>query len=302
MARGYLNRPELTAERFVADPFADEADARMYKTGDLGRWRADGTIEFLGRNDFQVKIRGFRIELGEIEARLAQHAGVREAAVLAREDAPGDKRLVAYYVAEPASATRTCRGGPAGASFVEAAGLHGSGGLCASRTLPLTPNGKLDRKALPGAGGDAYAGRGYEPPQGEIEETLAAHLGRAAQAREGRPQRQLLRARRPFPAGRDADRAHAPGRACRPMCAAFRPPTLAELAAARADSASATVVVPPNLIPAQTARPSRREMLPLVELTQEEIEPSCASVRAVPPTYRTSTLWHPCRKAFSSIT
>mgnify|MGYP003042956199 CR=1 FL=1 len=98
VARGYLNQPQLTAERFIADPFSADPQARLYKTGDLGRWRSDGTIEYLGRNDDQVKIRGYRIELGEIEAHLARHERVKAAVVVAREDVPGEKRLVAYVI------------------------------------------------------------------------------------------------------------------------------------------------------------------------------------------------------------
>jgi amino acid adenylation domain-containing protein len=168
VARGYLDRPELTAERFLRDPFAGDKQARMYRTGDLGRWREDGTLEYLGRNDSQIKLRGFRIELGEIEARLAQQPGVREAAVIAREDVPGDKRLVGYVVGtvDPAQ----LRAGLA----AHLPDYMLPSAFVALDALPLTPNGKLDRKALPPPDGQGLALNRYEPPQGEVECAIAA--------------------------------------------------------------------------------------------------------------------------------
>jgi amino acid adenylation domain-containing protein len=171
VARGYLNQPELTAERFIADPFTTKTGARLYKTGDLGRWLPDGNLEYLGRNDFQVKIRGFRIELGEVEATLAACTGVRQAVVIVREDYPGDKQLVAYVLPEAgldlsAALLRRQIADSLPAYMMPRAFVQ-------LKALPLTPNGKLDRKALPAPEGDSYASRTYEAPAGEVESTLA---------------------------------------------------------------------------------------------------------------------------------
>ncbi|TPG63830.1 non-ribosomal peptide synthetase [Pseudomonas arsenicoxydans] len=171
VARGYLNRPALTAERFVTNPFSPDPHARMYCTGDLGRWLNDGSIEYLGRNDFQVKIRGFRIELGEIEAALTQCPGVREAVVLARQDQSGDQRLIAYLLSEPGVELMP-------AQLRQHLTHHLAEYMLPSAFMtldafPLTPNGKLDRQALPMPDQSAVVTRGYEPPQGELEIRLA---------------------------------------------------------------------------------------------------------------------------------
>ena len=153
LARGYLNRPDLTAERFVPDPFGEQASEpgrRLYRTGDVARRLPDGRIEFLGRNDFQVKIRGFRIEPGEVEAAVAGHPAVREAVVIAREDQPGERRLVAYVVPAPdgvdaaklPAVLREHLARKVPAHMVPAA-------FMVLPALPLNSNGKVDRRALP---------------------------------------------------------------------------------------------------------------------------------------------------------
>ena len=193
VALGYLNRPELTAERFLNDPFSAAAGTRMYKTGDLARYLPDGNIEFLGRKDQQVKIRGFRIELGEIETRLAEHALVREAVVLVRENAHGEKHLVAHVVLaeeEEANANGKTDGSPTDRQLpvTDSASMAAMfraylaqylpeymvpAAYVRMDSLPLTPNGKLNRNALPLPEESAYAMTKYEAPQGDIEKLLA---------------------------------------------------------------------------------------------------------------------------------
>ncbi len=175
VARGYLNRPELTAERFLANPFSPDPKARMYKTGDLGRYREDGTIECLGRNDFQVKVRGFRVELEEIETALVKYAGVREAVVLACDSHSGDKRLVAYITANEAAKDSSSLDIEALRSHVSSLlpGYMVPAVYVLLEKLPFTPNGKLDRKALPLPDDSAYATRAYEAPVGELETAIA---------------------------------------------------------------------------------------------------------------------------------
>ncbi|AYX31225.1 amino acid adenylation domain-containing protein [Burkholderia pseudomallei] len=260
VARGYLNRPELTRERFVDDPFV--AGGRLYKTGDLARWRTDGSLEYLGRNDFQVKIRGFRIELGEIEAQLARVAGVREAVVLAREAAPdtkrhaasnensasnsGEKRLVAYYTGDAdATALRAQAAQHLPSYMVPSAYVR-------LDVWPLTPNGKLDRHALPAPADDAYARAEYEAPQGAKEEALAAIW------KDLLPVERISRHDNFFELGGHSLLAitliehmrranlHAD------VTTLFTAPTLADLAA-RVGASRGDTYVPPNLIPGDAA-------------------------------------------------
>ncbi|KGX14161.1 non-ribosomal peptide synthetase [Burkholderia pseudomallei] len=296
VARGYLNRPELTRERFIDDPFV--AGGRLYKTGDLARWRTDGSLEYLGRNDFQVKIRGFRIELGEIEAQLAKVTGVREVVVLARDSAAEvhdsatehatpnalspspetstataaatatatapEKRLVAYYTGDADVAALRAQAAQHLPSYMVPSAY------VRLDAWPLTPNGKLDRRALPAPADDAYARAEYEAPQGAKEEALAEIWRDLLQVDR------ISRHDNFFQLGGHSLLAISLGDMMRErglhadVRTLFNAETLAALAA-QSGTDSIDVDVPPNLIPVGAARITP-DMLPLVALTQPQID------------------------------
>ncbi|WP_414501635.1 amino acid adenylation domain-containing protein [Zymobacter sp. IVIA_5232.4 C2] len=172
VTHGYLGRPELTAERFLPDPFVADEQARMYRTGDLVRWRRDGTLDYLGRNDFQVKIRGFRIELGEIEAALQACDGVQDAIVVAHSHTGGEPQLVAYCTPSSDVVLEAAQLKAALAAIMP--GYMVPAAFMVLERLPLTPNGKLDRQALPAPDESAFVRQQYEAPYGPLEEGLAA--------------------------------------------------------------------------------------------------------------------------------
>lgn len=171
VAHGYLNRPELTSQKFIPDPFSSEPEARLYKTGDLGRYLPDGNIEFMGRLDFQVKIRGFRIELGEIEAILEQNPAVSRCVALAREDTSGEKRLIAYVVLAAADATTINELRQYMAARLPEYMIPAH--IVCLDAMPLTDNGKIDRHALPAPAETRLAQtKGYQGPNDELESRL----------------------------------------------------------------------------------------------------------------------------------
>jgi amino acid adenylation domain-containing protein len=167
LARGYLGRPDLTAEKFIADPFSSDANARLYRAGDLAIWKTDGTLEVLGRMDHQVKLRGFRIELGEIEAALAELESVEQAVVHCREDRPGDKRLVAYSTGSATPDTMRAHLRRLLPDYMIPAAF------VVLERFPLTPNGKVDRKALPAPESLVAADAVVEAPQTPAEQQLS---------------------------------------------------------------------------------------------------------------------------------
>lgn len=280
VALGYLNRPELTAERFIADPFGADAGGRLYKSGDLGRWRSDGNLEFLGRIDQQVKIRGFRIEPGEIEVRLARHPQVDEAVVVVREDVPGDKRLVAYVVPRDRRERPTTLSAELLRAHVKAAlpdYMVPSAFVMLDR-LPLTENGKVDRRALPAPAIEAYASRRYESPRGELEEILAGIWQALLQVeRVGRQDNFFELGGHSLLIVQMMERLRQRGLSA-DVRSIYESPTLAELANTLERGVVDDSAVPPNLIPAECMAITP-QMLTLIQLDEQQI---ATIVRAIP--------------------
>ncbi|HEV2149507.1 MAG TPA: amino acid adenylation domain-containing protein, partial [Longimicrobiaceae bacterium] len=264
VARGYLGRPELTAEKFVPDPFSPVLGARLYRTGDRARWLEDGELEFLGRIDHQVKVRGFRVEPGEVEAALLDHPGVRDAVVAARRDAPGETRLVGYFVPAPsgpdAAALRAHLAERLPEHMVPAA-------LVPLDALPLSPNGKVDRKALPAPDAAPAAG-GYVAPRTPAEELLAGIWSAVLGAgRVGAHDGFFELGGHSLLAMRVASRVREAFGAELPLAAVFEARTLAELAAR---------------VEALPARGARREAPPLLPADR---------TREIPLSFAQQRLW-----------
>ena len=267
LARGYLKRAGLTAQRFVADPYGAPG-SRMYRSGDVVRWRADGDLEYIGRADQQVKIRGFRIELGEIEAALRAQDDVEQAAVVVREAPSGGKYLAAYVV------SRTGAG-------ISAARLRSALALCLPEhmiptvyvglpTLPLTPNGKLDRRALPASDVDLSSSASYEPSRGHIESEIATMWAELLSIeRVGRHDNFFELGGNSLLLIELIERMRQKGRRIE-VRAVFDRPTVAGLAAG-IDRGLTPMVIPPNRIPEGCTRITP-DMLPLIALNQSQID------------------------------
>ncbi|MBF9000416.1 non-ribosomal peptide synthetase [Vibrio nitrifigilis] len=265
VARGYLNRDELTAERFVRDPFVSDSDATMYRTGDVGRWLADGTIEYQGRNDDQVKIRGFRVELGEISSALKGCDAVLEAVVIAKGSS-ANKRLIGYFTSESTlsiEALKAEMGERLPEYMVPAA-------LVQIAEMPLTPNGKMDRKALPEPSDDAFVRRDYAAPQGECETLLANLWAQLLDTHQvGRFDSFFELGGHSLLAIQLIEQLRQQGFELK-IKALFSHPTLADVAATL-QTKQQEVVIPDNQIPATCAHITP-DLLPLVTLSQSQID------------------------------